>query len=91
MDWTYFASKRFHVAEFQREASSTPVVVPMNILAITAIRAKRGTESRGAKILSHVNQGESMFAASRAAAFPHALLKIVGQTGFNPPGSKLLS
>jgi hypothetical protein len=72
MDWTYFASKRFHVAEFQREASTTPAVVPMSNPATTAVRAKRRTENRAAKILSHASQAESMFAASRTAAIETA-------------------
>src|SRR6202011_1424645 len=70
MDWTYLASKRFQVAEFQRDASTTPVVVPMNKPTATAVRAKRGTETRVAdikRLLSEVNQGGSTFAASRTA------------------------
>ena len=70
MDWTYFASKRFQVTEFQREASTKPVVVPMNKATAIAVRAKRGTETRGPNIkrlLSQFTQAGSIFAASRTA------------------------
>jgi hypothetical protein len=59
MDWTYFASKQYQVADFQREASTTPAVVPMSKPTTTAVRAKRGTETRAAdikRLLSQVNQ-----------------------------------
>jgi hypothetical protein len=62
MDWTYFASKRFQVAAFQREASTTPVVVPMSKPMAIAVSAKRGTETGVTEIkrlLSQVDQGGS--------------------------------
>src|SRR6516225_675675 len=68
MDWTYFASKRFQVAEFQREASTTPVVDPMSKPMAIEVSANRGTETCVAKIkrlLSQVSQGGSTFPASR--------------------------
>jgi hypothetical protein len=67
MDWTYFASKRFQVSEFQREAATKPVVVPMSKAATIAVKAKRGTETRVAdikRLLSQINQAGSVFAAS---------------------------
>ena len=67
MDWTYFASKWFHISEFQREAATKPVVVPMSEAATIAVRAKRGTETRVAdskRLLSPINQAGSLFAAS---------------------------
>src|ERR1700675_5156556 len=70
MDWTYFASKRFQVTEFQREASTKPVVVPMSKPTTTAVKAKRWTETRVAdikRLLSQINQAGSIFAASRTA------------------------
>src|SRR5215510_3334218 len=50
MDWTHFASKRFQVAEFQREASTTPVVDPMSNPMAIEVSANRGTETRVAEI-----------------------------------------
>jgi hypothetical protein len=63
MDWTYFASKRFQVAEFQREASTTPVVVPMSKPKAIAASANRGTETCVAEIKrlpNQVSQGGSL-------------------------------
>jgi hypothetical protein len=67
MDWTYFVSKRFQVSEFQREAATKPVVVPMSKAETIAVRARRGTETRVAdikRLLSQINQGGSLFADS---------------------------
>src|ERR1700751_2081598 len=68
MDWTYFASKRFQVAEFQREASTTPVVDPMTKPMAIEVSANRGTETCVAEIKrlpSQVSQGGSTFPTSR--------------------------
>ena len=70
MDWTYFASKRFQVTEFQREASTKPVAVPMSKATTIAVRAKRETETRVAdikKLLNQINQAGSIFAVSCTA------------------------
>ena len=70
MDWTYFASKRFQVTEFQREASTTPVVVPMSKPMAIAVSANRGTETCVAEIKrvpNQVSQGGSTLPASRVA------------------------
>src|SRR4029077_8241776 len=68
MDWTYFASKRFQVAEFQRDASTTPVVDPMTKPIAMAVSANRGTETGVAEIKrlpNQVSQGGSTFPTSR--------------------------
>jgi hypothetical protein len=70
MDWTYFASKRFQVAAFQREASTTPVVVPMSKPMAIAVSANRGAETGVTEIkrlLSQANQGGSTSPASHMA------------------------
>jgi hypothetical protein len=70
MDWTYFVSKRFQVSEFQREAATRPVVVPMSKAATIAVRAKRGTEIRVAdikRLLSQINQAGPLFAVAYIA------------------------
>jgi len=69
MDRTYFASKRFQVAAFQREASTTPVVVPMSKPMAIAVSANRGTETGVAEIKRFPSQvqGGSTSPASHIA------------------------
>jgi len=79
MDWTYFVSKRFQVSEFQREAATKPVVVPMSKAATIAVKAKRGTETRVAdikRLLSQITRQDRYLPPHACNALPHALLKI---------------
>jgi len=94
MDWTYFASKWFKVTEFQREASTKPVVVPMSKATTIAVRASAELKlsSRISKTFKRNQPGRiDVCCLMHCNAFPHALLKIARQSRFNPPSGEFLS